>query len=77
MLQYAVFLLRDIGKLDEIDKIGLSEWVKSCAVKDGSFSGEYGGDIDVRYVYCAIATLEALGFLEGFDPESSVIWLRK
>jgi geranylgeranyl transferase type-2 subunit beta len=35
--------------------------------EDGSFNGDYAGEIDTRFSYCAVSALSLLGRLDAID----------
>ena len=35
--------------------------------QDGSFSGDYGGEVDTRFSYCAVSALSLLQKLDKID----------
>ena len=45
----------------------LVSYVKSLMNPDGSFSGDYAGEVDTRFSYCAVSTLALLGKLDEID----------
>ena len=50
--------------LDVIDRGRLGDWLFSLRLPDGSFMMHYGGEVDVRGAYCAIATASLTGILK-------------
>ncbi|PWW78368.1 terpenoid cyclases/Protein prenyltransferase [Tuber magnatum] len=58
-------ILATIDALDEIDGGKVVEYVSKLQNPDGSFSGDEWGEVDSRFVYCALSTLSLLGRLGG------------
>lgn len=44
---------------------------------DGSFCGDEFGEIDTRFLYCAVASLSLLGKLGEIDKERCVGYLKR
>lgn len=53
--------------IDQIDLEKLVGYMVSMQQEDGSFSGDYAGEIDTRFSYCAISALSLLGRLDDID----------
>lgn len=67
---YALLVLAMFDALDELgqersDK--LADFMASLQNEDGSFNGDYAGEIDARFSYCAISALSLLGKLDKID----------
>jgi geranylgeranyl transferase type-2 subunit beta len=61
---YALLCLKQLGKLDLVDKQRISDFVESLQKADGSFaSDEFNDDSDVRFSYDAFAILHLLGYI--------------
>lgn len=50
--------------VDQIDTEKLATYVASLQNPDGSFNGDYSGEIDTRFSYCAVSALSLLNKLE-------------
>jgi len=54
--------------LEAIDLDKLAEYMASLQDKeDGSFKGDFGGEVDARFSYCAISALKLLNKLDLID----------
>lgn len=53
--------------LDAIETDKLCEYVQSLQNSDGSFQGDYVGEVDTRFSYCAVSILSLLGKLDMID----------
>ena len=59
---------------DSMDRINLDKvvsYVKSMQNEDGSFKGDYAGEIDTRFSYCAVSALSLLGKLDEIDRDQA------
>ena len=54
---YALLILAMFDAVEEINLEKLAEYMASLQNKDGSFSGDYAGEVDTRFSYCAISAL--------------------
>ena len=45
----------------------LVNYVKSLQNEDGSFSGDYAGEVDTRFSYCAVSIMALLDRLDEID----------
>ena len=50
--------------VDSIDTDKLVSYIKGLQNSDGSFRGDYSGEIDTRFSYCAVSALSLLGKLD-------------
>jgi len=57
--------------IDEIDTEKLADYMASLQNEDGSFCGEYSGEIDTRFSYCAISALKLLNKLDKINKEKA------
>ena len=55
------------NSVDSIIKDKLIGYVKSLMNDDGSFSGDYAGEVDTRFSYCAVSILALLNALDQID----------
>ena len=55
--------------LDVIDKDGVVKYIKSLQNSDGSFKGDYLGEVDTRFSYQAVSCLSLLNKLDEIDRE--------
>jgi len=53
--------------LDKIDTEKLASYMASLQNPDGSFNGDYSGEVDTRFSYCAISALSLLDKLHLID----------
>lgn len=56
----AIQILCIYDALDVIDVEKVVKYVKERQQLDGSFTGDYWGEVDVRFSFCAVATLSLL-----------------
>lgn len=70
----AVFQSLDSGVIN-IDK--MVEFVKSLQQEDGSFFGDKWGEVDLRFSFCAIATLALVDRLDAIDIDTAVCFIMK
>lgn len=56
----AIQILCIYDALDVIDIEQVVKYVKERQQPDGSFTGDYWGEVDVRFSFCAVATLSLL-----------------
>ena len=57
---YGILILAMFDSVDEINKEKLVEFVVGLQNEDGSFSGDYAGEVDARFSYCAVSALSLL-----------------
>ena len=50
--------------VNEIETEKLVEYVKSLQNADGSFKGDYAGEVDTLFCYCAVSILALLKSLD-------------
>ncbi|RWS17449.1 geranylgeranyl transferase type-2 subunit beta-like protein [Dinothrombium tinctorium] len=60
-----------------IDLNKVVTYIKSLQQKDGSFFGDKWGEIDVRFSFCAIASLSLLNRLHEIDINSAISFVMK
>jgi len=53
--------------VDQIDTEKLADYMASLQNADGSFNGDYSGEVDTRFSYCAISALSLLNKLDKID----------
>jgi geranylgeranyl transferase type-2 subunit beta len=59
---------------DEVASINtekLASFMASLQNEDGSFSGDYGGEIDARFSYCAVSALSLLGKMDLINKDKA------
>ncbi len=56
-----------LDSVDKIDTNRLAHYVASLQNIDGSFKGDYSGEVDTRFSYCAASTLQLLGRIDLID----------
>jgi len=64
----AVQILVMYDQLKVIDAAKVVSYVTSLQQPDGSFWGDKWGEVDVRFTFCAVATLTLLVSLPSFPP---------
>ena len=57
---YALLIAAMFDSLDAIDTEKLADYMASLQNPDGSFNGDYAGEVDTRFSYCAISALSLL-----------------
>ena len=57
--------------VDEIDQSKLVSYMASLQNSDGSFSGDYAGEVDTRFSYCAVSCLSLLRGLDCIDMDKA------
>lgn len=62
----AVQILCLYDRLDAIDIEGIVNYIKDRQKPDGSFTGDQWGEVDVRFSFCAVATLALLVWIVRF-----------
>jgi geranylgeranyl transferase type-2 subunit beta len=65
-----ILVLYDELHLVDVDKV--VGFVKSLQRPDGSFTGDYWGEVDTRFSFCAVATLSLIGKLGAIDVTKAV-----
>lgn len=71
----AVWTLKTIGALDQIDTAKVEEFVKSCANKDGGYGFMPGQASQPIHTFSGVATLNMLGRISTVDKSSVVGYL--
>ena len=66
---YALLVLAMYNAVDKIDTDKLVCYVKSLYREDGSFVGDYAGEVDTRFSYCAVSILALLNRLDEINRE--------
>ena len=61
---YAILILAMYESLDTIDTDKVVGYIKNLQNSDGSFRGDYAGEVDTRFSYCAVSALSLLGRLD-------------
>ncbi|KAJ3097836.1 hypothetical protein HDU96_000239 [Phlyctochytrium bullatum] len=51
--------------------------VKSLQNEDGSFKGDKWGEVDTRFSYCSLSTLNLLGRLDAVDLKKAVEFIKE
>lgn len=66
------------NRFDLIDPEPIVKWVAKLQNKDGSFSnGQWDGEVDTKFTFCAFAILKLLNRLDAIDVNLAVEWLLK
>jgi geranylgeranyl transferase type-2 subunit beta len=68
---YALLIAAMFDSLDEIDTDKLADFMASLQNPDGSFNGDYAGEIDTRFSYCGISALSLLDKLDKINVEKA------
>lgn len=63
------------GALNSIDTEAAAEYIASLQNVDGSFKGDVWGEVDTRFVYCALCALAILGKLN--DKDTCIVNIEK
>ncbi|OSX62735.1 hypothetical protein POSPLADRAFT_1046141 [Postia placenta MAD-698-R-SB12] len=63
--------------LDRLDVPRVVDFILSLQQESGVFSGDSFGEIDTRFLYCAVNALSLLGQLDKLDVEKTVGYIRK
>jgi geranylgeranyl transferase type-2 subunit beta len=54
-----------------------AHFIAALQQDDGSFAGDSSGEIDSRFVYCAVASLALLRRLDLVDTEAAALWVSR
>jgi len=75
----AVQILATYDALNDghVDIEKLVQYVKSLQQEDGSFFGDKWGEVDLRFSFCAIATLSLVDKLNEIDIDTAVCFIMK
>ncbi|KAI1287304.1 Geranylgeranyl transferase type-2 subunit beta [Halotydeus destructor] len=75
----AIQILSIYGSLEEgiLDLDKVVSYVKSLQQDDGSFYGDKWGEVDLRFSFCAIATLSLIDRLDEINIDSAVEFIMK
>ena len=57
---YALLIMAMFDSVDQINTDKLATYMASLQNADGSFNGDYAGEVDTRFSYCAISALKLL-----------------
>jgi len=70
-------ILRD--DFSQLDREGISKFIRSCQREDGSFASlpNDDGDSDLRQVYCAFAICSMLNDWSGMDVDLAVAYIKQ
>ncbi|KAI0781040.1 rab geranylgeranyltransferase [Trametes elegans] len=63
--------------LDRIDVPRVAKYILSLQQPSGVFAGDSFGEIDTRFLYCAVNALSLLGYLHELDVERTVGYIRR
>ncbi|XP_053992411.1 probable geranylgeranyl transferase type-2 subunit beta [Hylaeus volcanicus] len=76
---YAICSLIILGSFQLVvkERDTLSQWIVSLQKPDGSFSGDKWGEVDARFMYCAVASLQLLGNLHLLNKQAAVTWIQR
>lgn len=58
-------------EIKAIDLDKLATYFASLQNEDGSFNGDYAGEVDTRFSYCAISGLKLLGKIDTINRQSA------
>ncbi|KZT01981.1 rab geranylgeranyltransferase [Laetiporus sulphureus 93-53] len=73
----AIQILATQGALDRIDVPRVVKFIMSLQQPSGVFAGDSFGEIDTRFLYCAVNALSLLGKLDELDVEKTVGYIQK
>ena len=68
---YALLIMAMFDSVHQIDLDKLAMYMASLQNTDGSFNGDYAGEVDTRFSYCAISALKLLNKLHLIDKEKA------
>lgn len=68
---YALYILAMFDEIKEANLDKLGDYFASLQNEDGSFNGDYAGEVDTRFSYCAISGLKVLGKLDTINREKA------
>ena len=66
--------LEDMGE-ERLNK--LADYMASLQNPDGSFNGDYAGEVDARFSYCAVMCLKLLNKLDKINVVTARDWILK
>jgi geranylgeranyl transferase type-2 subunit beta len=64
---YALLIMAMFDAVDQINTDKLADYMASLQNPDGSYSGDYAGEIDTRFTYCGVSALSLLNKLDKID----------
>ena len=64
---YALLVLAMFDEVDAIDLNKMATFIASHQKEDGSFKGDYAGEVDTRFSYSALSALKLLNKLDLID----------
>ncbi|TDL16803.1 terpenoid cyclases/Protein prenyltransferase [Rickenella mellea] len=73
----AIQILAIQNALDRLDVDRVTKYILSLQNPSGSFSGDFFGETDTRFTYCAVSALSLVGKLGLLDIEKTVAHIRK
>jgi geranylgeranyl transferase type-2 subunit beta len=83
--QHAIYILAQCDALGELDLMEgggvpslrdqIATYISSLQASDGSFMGDYWGEKDLRYIYCAVAALAVLDRLDWIDIDKTAQYI--
>jgi len=68
----AIQILKNLGRMDMIDREGVVSYISSLQKKDASFFGDVSGEVDTRFSFCALASLYLIDRLDAVDVGKAV-----
>lgn len=63
--------------MDRLDVDRVTKFILSLQQPSGVFAGDRYGEIDTRFLYCAVHALALLGKLDALDVEKTVDYIRR
>ncbi|KOX67356.1 Geranylgeranyl transferase type-2 subunit beta, partial [Melipona quadrifasciata] len=72
-----------MGKLEQTNRNEVLEFIAQCQTEsggiaaNGSFTGDIWGEVDMRFSFCAVATLSLLNRLDVIDVDKAVEFVMK
>ncbi|KZC07223.1 Geranylgeranyl transferase type-2 subunit beta, partial [Dufourea novaeangliae] len=77
-----------MGKLEQTNRDEILEFIAQCQTEsggiaakrqqsDGSFTGDIWGEVDIRFSFCAVATLALMNQLDAIDVNKAVEYVMK
>ncbi|THH14286.1 hypothetical protein EW146_g6023 [Bondarzewia mesenterica] len=73
----AIQILTIHDALDRVDVPRIVHFILSLQQPSGVFSGDSFGEIDTRFLYCAVSALSLLGQLDKLDKDKAVEYIRQ
>lgn len=66
-----------LDSVNEVNTDKIISYMKSLQNENGSFKGDYAGEVDARFSYCAVSALALLNSLDSIDKEKCADFILK